>query len=99
MTTSTAALLGYFVNLDERGEFYANVRDVDGETVYEVRSDEGGSISLIEDGFMSHKEDLSGLEEYLQDMGVISSAAELLPAARFEARLEEPESTASAFEM
>ncbi|WP_240533969.1 hypothetical protein [Aeromonas veronii] len=33
-------LYGYYINLDERGDFYADVRDADGSTVFEIRAGE-----------------------------------------------------------
>ncbi len=50
----------YFINLDERGEFYADVRDCTGETILEIEGD-----SVFEDGWMKHNQDLDGLKEYL----------------------------------
>jgi hypothetical protein len=70
------------------GDFYADIRDPSGETVFELRAEEDGSIGLIEDGFMRHKTDLSGLREHLVDLGLIGPDAELLPSDRFEARLD-----------
>jgi hypothetical protein len=63
----------YHINLDERGEFYADVRDSDGNTVFEIRSEDDGSISLIEDGFMADKHDMEGLADHLKDMGIMES--------------------------
>lgn len=60
----------YFVNLAERGEFFADVRDPDGNTIYEING-----FDLVEDGFMDHSEDLDGLRDYLADMGIVSQAA------------------------
>lgn len=56
----------YYINLSERGDFYADVRNPDGKTVYEICG-----FSIFEDGFMSHDEDIEGLCSYLQDLGVI----------------------------
>jgi len=89
MKTPESGPLGYYVNLDERGDFYADVRDPSGATIFEVRSEEDGSIALIEDGFMRHKTDLDGLAEHLVSLGLIGIGAELLPSDRFEARLDE----------
>lgn len=60
----------YYINLDERGEFYADVRDSKGETVFEIKGSE-----IFEDGFMKHKSDLRGLESYLKDLEVIPGDA------------------------
>jgi len=57
----------FFINLDERGEFFADVRDPDGKTVHEIRG-----FEVFEDGFMRHKKDLDGLRTQLIDNGVIS---------------------------
>lgn len=64
----------YFINLDERGSFYADVRNPNGETVFEIKS--GNELpedcsDIFQDGFMKHKNDLAGLTEYLQDLQVI----------------------------
>lgn len=64
----------YFINLDERGEFYADVRDPDGNTVYEVHG-----FEIFEDGFMKHKHDLAGLENLLQVQGLMLKGATLVP--------------------
>lgn len=56
----------YYINLNERGEFYADVRNPDDKTVYEIHG-----FSIFEDGFMSHDSDIDGLYSYLQDIGVI----------------------------
>lgn len=64
----------YFINLDERGSFYADVRNQAGETVFEIKA--GNELAedetnIFEDGYMRHKNDLSGLTEYLQDLQII----------------------------
>lgn len=66
----------YVINLDERGRFYADVRNTKDETIYEIQSnDDDGSISEIEDGFMRHTQDVSGLEQYLKYLGIINQDA------------------------
>jgi hypothetical protein len=61
----------YHVNLDERGIFFADVRDENDATVYELHSDDDGYIWEVEDGFMRHAQDLAGLTDYLISMEVI----------------------------
>lgn len=56
----------YFINLDERGLFYADLRDEHGRTFYEVWDGQ-----LIDDGFMRHVHDVDGLANHLQDVGII----------------------------
>jgi len=55
----------YYIDLDERGEFRAHVERND-ETIYTLYPE------IFEDGFMKHKEDLSGLQSYLVSLGIIS---------------------------
>lgn len=82
---------GYYINLDERGEFYADVRDQNGNTIFEVRNDEeDGSIGLVEAGYMRDPHDLSGLADYLATVSkVIPPGATIHPSDEFEARLDE----------
>lgn len=63
----------YFINLDERGEFAADVRTgASGRTVYEITG-----FDIFEDGFMKHKKDIKGLENYLKDLKVIDADSNL----------------------
>lgn len=83
-------VLGYYVNHDERGGFAADVRDLAGQTVFEVRAGNelpDGESSLVEDGFMRHLRDHHGLQEYLRQMGVISPLEKLLAMREFEAHI------------
>ena len=73
----------YNVNLNERGSFYADVRDENENTVFEIKA--GNELgedesSIFEDGFMRHQDDVSGLTEYLRDIGVISQTSEIVQA-------------------
>lgn len=62
----------YHVNLDERGEFYADVRDSAERTVFEIGGEEGYPMAeMVEDGFMKHTRDLDGLHEYLRSLDII----------------------------
>lgn len=78
---------GYYINLEERGEFYADVRDAKGNTIYEIRS-EDGEVSPVEDGFMKDTRDVDGLTGYLTDLGVIPAGSEVLEMSDFESALE-----------
>ncbi|TAL63666.1 MAG: hypothetical protein EPN79_16055 [Burkholderiaceae bacterium] len=85
---------GYYIDLNERGAFEADVRDEAGRTVYEVRA--GTSLgedesSLVDDGFMRHLQDLDGLATYLKSMGVLPEDADLMPMAEFEEALNDRE--------
>lgn len=64
----------YHINLDERGSFYADVRDACENTLYEIKSDdETGEIEQVSDGFMKHARDVDGLEKYLKQMEILPS--------------------------
>ena len=55
----------YYINKDERGEFNADVRDENDNTVFET--DE----QIFEDGFLRNKTDISGLEKHLKSLEII----------------------------
>ena len=57
----------YHINLDERGDFFADVRDSKDNTIYEIIG-----WSIFEDGFMVDRKDTAGLQEYLRDLGIIT---------------------------
>lgn len=65
----------YYINLDERGTFAADVRDDGGNTVFEINTDE--DPDFFEMGWMKHGKDINGLEEYLQNVGIIKSGDRL----------------------
>lgn len=61
------------VNLDERGEYSADVIDYQDATIVEI---DGAKLeSLIEDGFMAHRDDLDGLIAHLKELGFVSEDA------------------------
>lgn len=91
MKPAIDGLLGYYINLDERGDFFADVRDLSGRSVFEIHTDEQGRIDLIDDGFMADKTDLAGLRDYLAALGVVRLCAEILPCEQFERHLEPPQ--------
>ena len=63
----------YHINLDERDEFYADVRNQYGKTVFEIHG-----FDIFEDGFMKHSEDIDGLAEYLLDLEIIPAYCEVV---------------------
>lgn len=67
----------FHVNLDERGSFYADVRNSNGKTVYELKAD-GEELEQVVDGFMKHRTDIDGLGEYLHDLGFMPKNATLV---------------------
>mgnify|MGYP000914875015 CR=1 FL=1 len=70
----------YHINLDERGEFFADVRDQDDNTVYEIHlPDSDGGSGIIGDGFMKHERDVAGLERYLKQIGIMQNHDTLEP--------------------
>jgi len=62
----------YHINLDERGEFYADIRKNDDETVFEIKGSQ-----IFEDGFMKNKKDMVGLKEYLVSHRIMKIIDEL----------------------
>lgn len=72
----------YHINLNERGSFYADVRNEDEKTVMEIK---GGNelaedeSSLVEDGFMRHFQDVEGLAEYMRSLGYSVESLTLTP--------------------
>lgn len=63
----------YNINLDERGEFFSDVRDSNDKTVYEIHG-----FEIFEDGFMKHKYDVEGLKEYLYDLEILPTYVNLV---------------------
>jgi len=63
----------YYINLDERGEFYADVRDERDQTIFEIKD-----VEIFEDGWMRNKHDLHGLKNYLVDLGVMKDVDYLI---------------------
>jgi hypothetical protein len=70
----------YHINLDERGQFYADVRNENGDTVYEIKVGYGEEEdnNVFEDGFMQDKTDLRGLEDHLKELGFMKHGAKLV---------------------
>lgn len=66
--------LTYHINLDERGEFYADVRNSSGKTIFAFHGCDG----LFEDGWMKHKRDTAGLLEYLRHLGLANQNSTLV---------------------
>ena len=62
----------YFINLDERGEFYADVRDESNNTIFEIKG-----FDIFEDGWMRNKNDLMGLKNHLVGLGVMKDDDDL----------------------
>ncbi len=62
----------YFINLDERGEFYADVRDDSNNTIFEIKG-----FDIFEDGWMRNKNDLMGLRNHLVGLGVMKDDDDL----------------------
>lgn len=65
----------YYINLDERGEFFADVRDESGNTVFELHG-----YQMFDDGFMSDSDDMDGLKAYLIEQGIMSEEDKLVDA-------------------
>lgn len=75
-------LFGYFINLHERGEFHADVRNEQQKSILEIKDS-----WIFEDGFMKNTEDLDGLRDYLLSIGLIHKNDQLLDGPEFEEKL------------
>jgi hypothetical protein len=70
----------YHINLNERGSFFADVRDSSGKTVFEIKAGDElakNDASIFEDGFMKNIHDMYGLKEYLVSLGIMKPNQEL----------------------
>lgn len=72
----------YHINLNERGMFYADVRDANEKSVYSIKIGYGEDEdnNPVENGFMKNLRDISGLEKYLKSLGVISRDSKIVSA-------------------
>jgi hypothetical protein len=71
----------YYINLDERGSFSADVRNTSGETIFEIKA--GNELgenesSIFDDGFMKDKNDLAGLTTYLRSLNTIGQSDKIV---------------------
>lgn len=64
----------YYINLDERGEFFADVRDENENNVFTI-----SGFDIFEDGYMRHSKDVAGLREYLIELSIITKNDNLTP--------------------
>jgi len=67
----------YYVNLDERGDFNADVRNKNGDTVFQIH-DADELESMVDFGFMKHGKDIDGLQAHLQTIGVMTENDKLV---------------------
>ncbi len=77
-------LYGYYINLDERGEFCADVRNAAGESLWEFNTQE--VQELIRDGFIKNIRDPNEVGEHLIGIGILPADGQLLSSAEFEQR-------------
>ncbi len=77
---------GYYINLDERGEFFADVRDQGGNTVYEIHTEQ--AEELIIDGFVRDVRSPAQIAQHLRDAGIIAKDAQVYSMTHFESLLD-----------
>ena len=75
-----SATYTYHINLNERGSFYADVRNSSEKTVFTIKA--GNELaedesSIFEDGFMEHIHDMDGLKQHLISLGIMQPNQEL----------------------
>jgi len=63
----------YYVNLDERGVFFSDVRDEDGNTIGEIHG-----VDLVEGGFINDLYDPYQIEMYYKYLGLIMRSDEIV---------------------
>lgn len=82
-------IYGYYVNRSDIYDFYADVRNEDGQTIFEVKTAVEESVwEFSADEFMDHVNDIAGLQEHLIEMGIIRHNGEVMTFDRFEAELD-----------
>lgn len=64
----------YYINLDERGEFFADVRNENENTVFTI-----SGFDIFEYGYMDHSKDIAGLRDYLIELHIITKNDDLMP--------------------
>jgi hypothetical protein len=79
-------IYGLYINLDERGDFNADVRDVNDKTIFEM--DAESANELVEGGFLKNPRDSDEVESYLRESGVIPKNGFVYGMARFEMHQE-----------
>jgi len=72
MENLTMKAFEYYINLDERGEFFADVRDSNGETVFEIHG-----FDLFQYGILLDKYDVDNLTDYLVDLEILPLGSSL----------------------
>lgn len=74
--------LEYYINLNERGPFSADVcNSANGKTIFTIKAGDelkAGESSIFEDEYMKNMHDMKGLLEYLKEMGLASANATLV---------------------
>jgi hypothetical protein len=71
----------YHIDLNERGTFKAHVENTKGKYVFVIDIpcwDDDTESNIFLDGFMKHDEDISGLERYLKQLGIMKENYELV---------------------
>lgn len=86
METMKALNYSYYINLDERGIFSADVRNFDGQTLIEVMSDDDGDgeVWLVESGYMRDTQDIAGLTAYGIQVGILPAGSQIHSMSDFE---------------
>lgn len=83
MNLGDSGRYGYSINLDERGEFHADVRDLADHSVFHIVSIDDLQSS-VEMGLLRHKDDYQGLERHLREVGIIGDNADIVALCDFE---------------
>jgi len=63
----------YYIDLDERGEFDADVRNEAEDTVFTIKG-----FEIFEDDYMKHSKDIDGLKDHLVSLGIMKPGDNLI---------------------
>ena len=77
---------GLYINLDERGSFNADVRDLEDKTIFQLEDDD--AFEMQEQGFIRDLRDPDDYEDYMRDVGLIPKGGHVYDMQKFE-RLQE----------
>jgi hypothetical protein len=77
---------GLYINLDERGSFNADVRDLNDKTIFQVIDDD--AFEMSEQGLIRDLHSPDDYEDYMRDVGLIPKGGHVYDMGKFE-RLQE----------
>lgn len=77
---------GLYINLDERGSFNADVRDLNDKTLFQI--EDGDAFEMHEQGLIRDLRNPDDYEDYMRDVGLIPKTGHVYDMAKFESLQE-----------